>query len=35
MQKVKIFKSHVNEVNDTNYIESNLNTFIERVSSFV
>lgn len=29
MQKVKIFKSHVNEVNDTNYIESNLNTFIK------
>lgn len=29
MQKVRIFKSHVNEVKDTNSIESNLNTFIK------
>lgn len=29
MQKVKIFKSNVNESMDTNFIESNLNTFIK------
>lgn len=29
MQKVKIFKSHVNEISDTNSIESALNTFVK------
>ena len=28
MQKVKIFKTHVNEVSDTNSLESKLNTFV-------
>ena len=29
MQKVKIFKTHVNELKDTNSLESNLNLFVQ------
>ena len=29
MQRVKIFKSHINEVSDTNNIESSLNSFVK------
>ena len=29
MQKVKIFKTHVNELKDTSSLESNLNLFVQ------
>lgn len=29
MQKVKIFKSHVNELTDTNSLENTLNNFVK------
>ena len=29
MQKVKIFKTHVNELKDTNSLESSLNLFVQ------
>ena len=29
MQKVKIFKTHINELKDTNSMESNLNLFVQ------